>query len=243
MNNSQLLVLSAWLGALLFVPRAAQADNPPAHAHQADVTPGKPGDGKPGDGKPPHGPPGMPGMPGAHGDGPGKAEGGMPDMHDGMPGRHGTADGGAPELHAGMHGMHRLSAMRQLREDIKDGKLKKEDLKAQLDKLHQSAAERGKAHREDLLKRWGSALSAPSAQNELKLHARRMAFLDRALLVAQTDNKPNKDKMLERISKLIDKENQRHESAMARLAAEPPPAPGKPAVAAPATSASAGGAQ
>jgi hypothetical protein len=241
MNNSQLLVLGAWLGALLFVPNAAQADSPPAHARPADVTPGKSGD-KPGDVKP-HGPPGVPGIPGAHGDGPGKPEGKMPDTHDGMPGRHGTADGGALEMHAGMHGMHRFSAMRQLREEIKDGKLKKEDLKAQLDKLHQTAAERGKAHREDLLKRWGSALSVPSARNELKLHARRMAFLDRALLVAQTDNKPNKDKMLERISKLIDKENQRHESAMARFAAEPSAAAGTPAVAAPAASAASGGAQ
>jgi len=68
--------------------------------------------------------------------------------------------------------------------------------------------------------------------------------LDRAMLLAETDAK-DKPKLSERISKLIDKENARHESAMERLKTMPPPpapAAGAPSAAPAAAAAPAGSA-
>jgi hypothetical protein len=62
-----------------------------------------------------------------------------------------------------------------------------------------------------------------------------MAFLNRALVLAQADTKLDKPKTTDRISKLIDKENARHDQAMARI--ESSPAAATPAPTAPAGSA------
>jgi hypothetical protein len=51
-----------------------------------------------------------------------------------------------------------------------------------------------------------------------------MALLNRAMVLAETEAK-DKDQLTDRISKLIDKENERHERAMERLKAMPAPAP------------------
>src|SRR6478736_631974 len=132
------------------------------------------------------------------------------------PGKHHEdRDGGAP----GHHGYK--NAWRDLYQDLKDGKIKKEDLKAKVAQLQETRTERRKEHREDVGKRWGSTLAKPSARDELKLHARRMAMLNRALVLAQEDTKPDKDKTIDRISKLIDKENARHEKAMTHIQSEP----------------------
>jgi hypothetical protein len=128
--------------------------------------------------------------------------------------------------------------MRELQERLKTGKLKKEDLKAELAKLHENAGERGTQHRQELGKRWGSALAMPAAREELKHHARRTAYLNRALLLAQSEVTKDKDKLIERITKLIDKENERHERAMQHLkSATAPLAPPAAASAAPAAAA------
>ncbi|MFZ5889546.1 MAG: hypothetical protein ACOY0T_00610 [Myxococcota bacterium] len=111
--------------------------------------------------------------------------------------------------------------MHELRERVKAGKITKEELKEKLQKLHGTEAERGREHKQELADRWGSAVSRPSATEELRHHARRMAFLNRAMMLAATENVQKKDKVSERISKLIDLENQRHERAMQRLKAEP----------------------
>lgn len=229
MKHHYFFALGACAIALTVLPLAAQADPPPAAADK----PGKPGGPqgrKPGD---------LFGKPSAsaevhadkrHGDNKGEhgkpGEAGKPDEAGKPPGRPGEGFRGA---------------MRQLREDLKTGKVKKEELKDKLAKLRESAGERGKEHRRELGKRWGSALAMPAAREELKHHARRTAFLNRALVLAQTEAKDkDKDKLLERIAKLIEKEDERHERAMQRFKSMPTPgasASAAPAAAAPAASA------
>jgi hypothetical protein len=220
MKNHHLLVLG--LVALLGAPAVALADDKPKAAEKkSEMKPGKPHK---------DGMPGHDGMPDMHGT---RNGGAMPGMHDQQ------RDGGAP----GHHGHN--NALRELYQDLKDGKLKKDELKARLAGLQDTRSERRREHREELAKRWGSTLAAPPARDELKLHARRMAFLDRALVLAQADTKPEKDKTIERISKLIDKENARHDRAMAGMHSQPavaaPAAP--PAPAASAANVASGGSQ
>ena len=140
------------------------------------------------------------------------------DMRDGgaMPGRHAEERDGGPARRPGYK-----NAFRELYLDLKDGKLGKDELKAKLAQLQDTRSERRTEHRHELGKRWGATLALPNARDELKIHARRMAFLDRALVLAQADSKPNKDQTIERISKLIDKENARHDRAMARIQSQP----------------------
>lgn len=225
MKNHHFLALAACSIALTLLPLAAHADKPASTADKGPETKhGKPGEhGKPDrDTQSDKGPKGEHGKSGADADKPGAGAT--------RPGRSGDGFRGG---------------MRQLHEDLKAGKLKKEDLKDKLNKLRENSGERGKQHRQELGKRWGSALAMPPAREELRQHARRMAFLNRAMVLAETEAKDkNKDKLLERISKLIDKENQRHERAMERFkstpaaAASAPPAPSAaPAAAAAASSA------
>jgi len=230
MKPHHFFALGACAVALTVLPLAAHADPPPAGAGKPGKPDGKPGRklgdifGKPGASAEPHSDKGHDGNKGEHGK-PGEAD--KPDEAGKPPGRPGEGFRGA---------------MRQLREDLKSGKIKKEELKDKLAKLHENAGERGKQHRQELSKRWGGALAAPAAREELKHHARRMAFLNRALVLAQTEAKDkDKDKLLERITKLIDKEDERHERAMERFKSAP--TPGASASAAPAAPAPAGSAE
>ena len=215
--------LALCLVALVGAPAAALAgDKQAADKQAADPKAGKHRDGLPG----------RPGLPGRDG---------MPahaDMHDGgTPGMHEQGrDGGAPRRPG------YKNAMRELYQDLKDGKLKKDELKGRLAQLQETLGERSKEHRQDIAKRWGATLARPPARNELEIHARRMAFLDRALVLSQGDSKPNKDQTIDRISKLIDKENARHDRAMARIQSQPTTATST-ASAIPATSAAPGGNQ
>jgi|GEM_PF-1378917 len=224
MKHHHILALSTCALALVLAPAAAHAEKPPG---EPDAKAGKPA-GKPARPSDIFGKPdGKPGEPGKAGDHPGKPDADAQGEH-GKPGDPGKQDEGKP--HAG-HGDGFRGAMRELHDELKAGKIKKEDLKDRLAKLHETAGERGKQHRQELSKRWGGTLAQPSAVEELKHHARRMAFLDRAMVLAETEAK-DKAKLTERISKLIDKENDRHERAMERLKSMPP-TPAAPASAAP----------
>jgi len=220
MKNHHLFVLG--LVALIAAPAVALADTPPTADKKADAKPGKhPKDGMPDhDGMPGHDRmPGHDGMPGHMG---------MPGMRDGGAGHGEMRDGGAPR---GMHDDDRdggapahhghKNAVRELFQDLKEGKIKKDELPAKLAQLNATRDVRRKEHREDVGNRWGATLARPPARDELKLHARRMAFLNRALVLAQTDTKPDKAKLIERITQLIDKEDARHDKAMARIASQP----------------------
>ena len=72
------------------------------------------------------------------------------------------------------------NALRDLREDLKSGKVSKPELKDRLSKLKETLPDRRRAHREAIKQRWGATLTQPQAKNELELHARRLAKLNRA---------------------------------------------------------------
>jgi hypothetical protein len=115
-------------------------------------------------------------------------------------------------------GMRPHSELRELRDELKQGKLKKPELDARLSKLRESNKERRDNHRAALKARWGEKLAKPDAQNELAVHEKRMAKLNRLLLLAQTERTgKDADKLGERIEKLIDLENSRHEKRMTQL--------------------------
>jgi hypothetical protein len=212
------------IGAATLVATVAAAQTPAGSGRPA-ATPGKGHEhGKP-EGEHGGGPAGKPDKPEKLGkekekDAPEK---GGPAAGDDKPGRG-----------VGRHGM------RGLLDELKSGKLKKEDVKARLDTLRESRGERQKEHREALKQRWGTALSAPSAREELEHHARRSARLERALVLVETEVGKDRDKLRERVQKLIEKENARHERAMERIKNQPSaPAPSASAAAPAAPAASA----
>jgi hypothetical protein len=133
----------------------------------------------------------------------------------------GAATPGAPDA-LGKPGMRPHSELRELRDELKQGKLKKPDLDARLSKLRETNKERRDNHRASLKARWGDKLARPDTQNELALHEKRMAKLNRLLLLAQTERTgKDVDKLSERIEKLIDLETARHEKRMADLTSAP----------------------
>ncbi len=121
------------------------------------------------------------------------------------------------------------SEIRTIREGIKDGSIKKEEIKSRMEKLRETQSERQKQHQQLVHQRWGSSLLAtPQAKEELRNHARRSAMLDRALLLAQTETKlADRTKVIERIEKLIEREDARHEQAMTQMKPTPSSAQAK----------------
>jgi hypothetical protein len=153
----------------------------------------------------------------------------MPQSADGKPMPGGNSDHEKRGLGMGRGGFR--SEMRAIREGIKDGSIKKEDIKSRLEKLRETQSERRKQHQQLVHQRWGSSLLATSqAKQELKEHARRSAMLDRALLLAQTETKlPDRNKVIERIEKLIEREDARHERVMTQMKSTPGSAEAKAA--------------
>lgn len=224
MRQQQLVARALWLVATLTIGAAYAGEGP------------SPSDkGKPGaeHGKGEHGRPGDAAAAPGKGD-PAKGERGKADEAAAAPGKDEgkdkDKDKGKEEgkAHRGPH------AMRELFAEMKAGKLKKGELKERLGELKEHRDERMKEHREELKTRFGAALGAPAAREELEHHARRMAKLNRAMVLTETEVTKDRDKLKERIQKLIDKENARHEAALEKLkAAQPAAAAAAPA--APAT--------
>jgi hypothetical protein len=215
MRQQQLVARALWLAATLTIG-AAYAGEGPAPSDKA-----KPGADH---GKGEHGKPGDP----AKGE-PTKGEHGKPEGAANAPGKDEVKDKdkGKDEGKA-QRGPH---AMRELFAELKAGKLKKGELKERLGELKEHREQRMKEHREELKTRFGAALGAPAAREELEHHARRMAKLDRAMVLAETEVTKDRDKLKERIQKLIDKENARHEAALEKLkTAQPAAAAAAPAV-------------
>jgi hypothetical protein len=222
--RKQQLAAHALLVALTIGLGTARAEGPggppPGKGKPADAGPNKPGAGKGDHGKPDSDPTlgkAEPGRP----DKPGKAD----EQHEGE--RDKDKDKPEKAEHGADHGMRGLLG------ELKAGKLKKADVKDRLAKLKDKRDERTREHREQLKQRFGNALGMPAAREELQHHARRTARLDRALLLCETENVKDKDKLKERIQKLIDKENARHEQAMARLKSMPSTPAASAAAAAP----------
>jgi hypothetical protein len=153
---------------------------------------------------------------------------------------HGHAPG-EPSGH-GAHG-HGRGGVFALGDDFGHGRVKKAELEARLAAIRENMGERRQAHLAELKNRWGAALTHPSCREELRHHARRQAFLARAAFVAQTEVTKDKEKLVERIEKLMAKEEERHARAMERLKSMPgaagmgPPPSTPPTTAASATKA------
>ena len=112
-------------------------------------------------------------------------------------------------------------ALSILNDDLEQGRLKKAELKERLTKLRESVAERRKQRQRALKERWGLALGHTTASQELKRHARRVAYLERASVVAHTERSGKaQEKLLARIDALMERENQRHERVMDKIAKE-----------------------
>jgi hypothetical protein len=115
-------------------------------------------------------------------------------------------------------------AMRELRDSYADGKVPPQELGERLKALRDSRSERRQQHRAALKERWGERLTLPDARQELLHHERRMAQLNRMLLLATTERSDQaKQQLCARIEKLQDRENQRHERKMASLGAASDP--------------------
>ncbi len=104
---------------------------------------------------------------------------------------------------------------------------KPEEAKARIAEFHQTFAARREAHRELVRTEFGgTALSHPDLVAELRKHARHVAFLDRAKLVATTElAEPKRSATLARIDKLTAREEARHNAAVQKLKGEPGPTP------------------
>lgn len=103
----------------------------------------------------------------------------------------------------------------------KDAKEAAKDAKKDLREARQKLRETRKERRQDTVKavkdKWGDLVKKPRVREELKRHARRMARLNQMDHLAKEGDK---DKLSERIGKLREQENARHDKRMAALKAK-----------------------
>jgi hypothetical protein len=100
-----------------------------------------------------------------------------------------------------------------------------DEIRAKLSELKATRDGRRDARVSELRARYGAATEDPAFRAELRVHARRMAFLHRAQLVAATElAEPKRSRTLARISGLTAKEQRRHGSRMEALSARNPEA-------------------
>lgn len=165
------------------------------------------------------GPPDGPGGPG----GPGGRRDAFREMF-GRPGPSASAHPGHPHPgHSGGphmgHGRFHRSEVAELVNALRAGELTRAEFEAKFKELRKTAKERRKARLAEVRERFDAAvLRGAPVREEFRHHARRMAFLNRAQVVAKTELTGDKQKKtLARIDKLIELENQRHEKALARL--------------------------
>ncbi len=179
----------------------------------------------------PHKPP-----PGEHMGPPGEHTG-PPGDRTGPPGAHmGHGPGPAPSGSApapGRDAKKNQGDQGDLAEQFRHHRPKPEEAEAKLGELRSTFAARRQAHRERMRAEFGpAALSHPDVFAELRKHARRMAFLNRAKLVATTElDEPKRTAALSRIDKLLASEQARHQKAVQKLKAESPPTPSASAAA------------
>lgn len=138
------------------------------------------------------------------------------------------------------HGPHhgpghfRGSAVAGLVKQLRAGGITRAEFDEKFKELRKNAKERRKARLEAVRERFDAAvLRAEPTKEEFRHHARRMAFLNRAQVVAQTELTGDKQKKtLARIDKLIELETERHEKALERLKGGGSPTPPGSAIAA-----------
>jgi hypothetical protein len=103
---------------------------------------------------------------------------------------------------------------KELREDRKEAR---EDRKERIEDLRQTRQERRKEHIKKWREKWGDLANRPNVKAEVKVHARRMARLNHARRLADAGGKTE---LVAKIDKLIERENTRHEAALAKFKAE-----------------------
>lgn len=91
---------------------------------------------------------------------------------------------------------------------------KKDEVKAARKEWRDKRPERRKKRREFIKKNWGKLIGHPAARQELRLHARRMARLNRAKFVAE---QVEDAEAVKKADELIAKEKARHQARMAEL--------------------------
>lgn len=107
----------------------------------------------------------------------------------------------------------RKEERKEHKEDIKDEW--KEKRKAWREKRE----DRRKEWREEAKKKWGDLVDKAPVREELRVHGRRMARLERVRFLAEASGKKD---LLERADKAIEREKARHEARMAALKTEAP---------------------
>lgn len=118
------------------------------------------------------------------------------------------------------------------------------ELKDSIEKWKATRGERQGERRRWLQTHWGPHAHAPDAVTELRLHAARMAKLARLEQLAETERSGDaRQRLLDKIEKLRERENQRHERAMQRLTQASPVPSAAPTPSAAAAPASSGGGQ
>jgi hypothetical protein len=109
--------------------------------------------------------------------------------------------------------------------NLKTGKMEDrlEALRLKIETRRKTFAERRDAEQDRIRIRWGALVDRPSVQEELRLHAMRIARLTRIQELAEVEGK---NAVEARALKAIDKENARHDKRMQELALTPAAIPG-----------------
>jgi hypothetical protein len=109
--------------------------------------------------------------------------------------------------------------------NLKNGKLEDrlEALRQKIDTRKKTFDERRQAEQERIRIRWGALTDRPNVQDELRLHALRIARLTRIQELAEVEGKTAVEG---RALKAIDRENARHDKRMQEIALTPAATPG-----------------
>lgn len=103
------------------------------------------------------------------------------------------------------------------KEAKQDAKEAKKELQEARQKLKDSRKDRRETMRKAVTDKWGDLVKKPKARSELTLHAQRMAKLNYMEYLAKQNDK---DQLVERIKKMRERENDRHEHRMEALKAK-----------------------
>lgn len=134
----------------------------------------------------------------------------------------GHSHGRGPGEHGGLR-FHMMTP--EMREKMREKKFDPEQFKKQVAEWKESREKRREEQRKALIQRWGAAVAKPTVADELRLHAKRLARLQRFEELIATDKQGDaRTRMLDRVQKMREQEDQRHERAMQRLANEASPA-------------------
>lgn len=109
----------------------------------------------------------------------------------------------------------------EVAEQLRNGNPNPEELKRKLEGLRLLRNERRHDQRAFLRQRWGNTVDKPDVKQELELHARRLARLQRLEVVVATERTGDQRKrLIARIERMRALENKRHETAMTKLVPE-----------------------